>query len=721
MANPFGPRLWELARSRSGLVAVAWVLSLAVAGLLYLWTPEFVGVPGVVEVVDYNVAAPETLRIIRVPVEVGSPVRKGDVLAVLDPAPLTLERDLVRAELDLRTAEVRFTQLTDERSFAQAVSGAEQTLARETVEAGRVEADLQAARKRLAWWKTQVAAGTAPGWEAQSLAVDEAALSRRLRSHKDAIATLSSQLKDGRQRLDAYRSATGRGSETTTGGEADTARASVRVAEAQLALLESRLAALTLRAPADGVIQKVAARAGDVAQAGQTVVLVREDIPKRVFAYPSASQAAMLRTGTSAWVAARDIGGSQRFPAHVVAIGPGLVPFPVALQNRTNTTSSFGQEVILRLDGPSPLAPGQVVDISLLRVDSPVQRNPSAPTSGQGLPVPTADASPATVPVTVARPPVAGDPEPIAVPPALARVTRFEPSGLTWVPEIDRYLLVSDDTGLPDRDDHAPWLFRMDRDGRVDEQPTVLQGAPEVSDLESITRTADGRLWLLASQSVSRKGKRPASRTLLLRAELREGRPVVTASASLADALANLPSDRLAGLGLSRRDAGYRGKGFDRLLDIEGLCADGNALLLGLKEPRDESGWAIVWRMDDPERLVESGRLGDGDPSMWGRVALPLGEGASIQHAGISDLAALPGGGLALLGTALPGNPLGDLGALWLIPAPLTGGDLRPVKIREFPGLKPEGVAAGPVPGEVTIVFDEGTKTQHYLRVPLPR
>jgi multidrug efflux pump subunit AcrA (membrane-fusion protein) len=90
MANPIGQRFSDLVRSRNAFVAVAWVLALVAAAILYLRTPEFAGVPGVVEVVDYNVAAPETLRVVSVPVQVGTPVHQGDILAVLDPVPLTL-------------------------------------------------------------------------------------------------------------------------------------------------------------------------------------------------------------------------------------------------------------------------------------------------------------------------------------------------------------------------------------------------------------------------------------------------------------------------------------------------------------------------------------------------------------------------------------------------------------------------------------------------------
>lgn len=715
MTEGIRQRLGDLVRSRMTWVAVTWVLALGMAGVLYLWTPEFAGVAGAVEVVEYRVAAPETLRVVELPVEVGTRVRKGDVLAVLDPVPLTLERDLVRAELDQRTAEARFRQITDDRAFAESVARAEDRLSLERVNATKVEAERDALRRRIRWWKAQVAAGTAPGQEVEDLAAEEAALTRQLKAQREAVAALEAQMRGGRNRMADYRGATGRGTAVAPDGVADPARAAVRVSEAQLALLESRLGALTLRAPADGVVQRVDARVGDVSQAGQTVVLVSEDVARRVFAYPSASQASMLRVGTRAYVAARDSGGTQRFEAHVVAIGPGVVPYPEVLQFRMTAAMSFGQAVILHLDGPTTLAPGQVVDVSLLKVDEPILRDPAATETAPAPGTPGSNAAPNAEAATA---PLEG-PLPIVVPDALARVTRFEPSGLAWVPEKDRFLVLSDDTGLPGRDEHRPWAFWMDRQGHMDPRPAEIEDAPKVSDLESVARTSDGRLWLLSSQSVSRKGNRPMARTLLLRVELREGRLVATGHASLSAALQALASARLAALGLTRRDESLKGDGLDRVLDVEGLAADGSALLVGLKQPHGTAGRALIWRIADPEGLVQAGRFAADDPAPWGHVLLGLGPDGT--PAGISDLAPLPGGGLAVLGTAPPGSPLGDFGALWVTRGARSGSDVPVVKVREFPGLKPEGVSVGPGADELTIVFDEGARSPHWIRVPLPR
>ena len=737
MAKDFKHRLRELLGSRLIWIAVAWLASLVAAGVLYIQTPEFSGVAGVVEVVDYRVAAPETLKIVELPVEVGTRVRRGDVLATLDAKHLSLERDLVRAELDLKTAESRFREITDDRSFAQGVTSAKQALAQENLQATRVQADLDALRRRLAWWKRQVAAGTAPGREVEDLASEEAALAMRLRSHRDAVVDLKIQLKEGRDRMESWHWQVGNGSPEHPTGQADPIKAAISVAQAKLAILESRLDALTLRAPADGVVQRVDARAGDVSQAGQTVVLVREDIPRRVFAYPSASQAGMLRLGTPAWVAARDTGGTQRFPAHVVAIGPGVVPYPDVLQNRTTAAMSFGQAVILHLDGPSPLAPGQVVDVSLMKIDLPILRDPTSAADASPLPVATipgavssSDPSGKTVPpvaTKVTSPAVVNasapsQPVAMSVPESISRTTRFEPSGIAWLPDRSRFIVVSDDTGLvDDSNDHAPWVFLMDGKGTLDPQPVLVQGAMKISDMESVTRTDSGELWILSSQSISRKGRRPAARTQLVQVDDTGGRFVVRHATSLASALAALDGASLDALGLIQRDKNLKEGTLDRVLNVEGLASEGSSLLVGLKQPLDASGRAIIWRIADPGTLVQTGRFAHGDPSLWASAAMSLGSGQKGEQAGISDITSLPGGGVAILGTALPGSALGDFGGLWVARGGPANGVLSTRKAVEFPGLKPEGVAVGPAPGELTIVFDENSRNPHCITIPIPR
>ena len=94
-------------------------------------------------------------------------------------------------------------------------------------------------------------------------------------------------------------------------------------------------------------------------------------------------------------------------------------------------------------------------------------------------------------------------PSPIAVPPALrAMHESIEPSGVVWAAPIDRYLVVSDDTG-PEEGRHAPWLLTMDRQGRFDAEPVRIHGIDELNDAESICAGPRGTFFVTTSHSPS--------------------------------------------------------------------------------------------------------------------------------------------------------------------------------------------------------------------------
>ena len=318
--------------------------------------------------------------------------------------------------------------------------------------------------------------------------------------------------------------------------------------------------------------------------------------------------------------------------------------------------------------------------------------------------------------------------QPLLVPARLSTLTRLEPSGWLWLPERQRYLLVSDDTGRTKAREHAPWVFGVSAAGDVDEQPWVLDNCPEISDLESVTRSPDGALWLLASQSISRKGSRQDPRTWLLRAELRGPKLVVTGYRSLATALAQAHDPQmLQDLGLGQRDPSYRkgAHGFDRVLDIEAMAADGNGLLLGLKRPLDGTGLALIWRLADAKRFVTTGRLQTGDLQLWARVALSAGPVAAPMAAGLADLLRLPDGRWAILATALGDGDDGDTtvglhSALFIAEAQPAAGRLSARLQRRFAGVHAEGLTLTADGKALAVVFDEGDLPPRWLQMAMP-
>ena len=302
-------------------------------------------------------------------------------------------------------------------------------------------------------------------------------------------------------------------------------------------------------------------------------------------------------------------------------------------------------------------------------------------------------------------PPVA---RPMEVPRGLKQRTRFEPSGCAWLGDIGRALVVSDDTGVRgDESDHAPWVFLLDRDGKVHGQPLVVQGVERLNDLEAVASDGGSTLYLVSSQSQSKKGRRPRERRLVIRVERKGETLVAVAQRELLDAIvSSYDQEQLAALGLRAHDVDWA-----RELDIEAAAFVGGALLLGLKSPQSADG-AILWRLDGLDEFFAGKRLRRGQLR---RVAtVDLGAGA-----GFSGLAKLSRDTfLALSTVAHPSETLPQRGRVYFLRLG-RGGEVQAKLLYEYEGLKPEGVC--PMPdNKALIVFDQGARAPLFAIIKVP-
>ncbi|MBL8909189.1 MAG: hypothetical protein JNM17_00660 [Archangium sp.] len=288
-------------------------------------------------------------------------------------------------------------------------------------------------------------------------------------------------------------------------------------------------------------------------------------------------------------------------------------------------------------------------------------------------------------------------PDVITVPDAIRAINvPLELSGLRWFAPMERYLAVSDDTGLegnkrrgfspaaPPAHKGAPYLFTMSKSGVIDDQPIILEGVERVDDLESITTAAPGEFFAVTSHSLTRKGKSRAERKQLLRIQRSEdGKFAVKESLDL-DAL-----------GLTKLAGGQ--------LDVEAVEWRAKVLYLGLKAPLDPKGRAQIITLDlETKTFVK-----------WASVELVVN---GIKQ-GVTDLLFLPDGRLLLVSNQPKQPDMTDFGgALWRLDKP----DAAPVLIQHFPGLKPEGLSFTPDGKKLKVVFDRGPGVPQWLEVALP-
>lgn len=685
---------------------------------------------GAAEIVEYKVTATEPQAIVALHAEPGDLVEAGQVLLELDAVPLAKTLSVVAAELAAAEADwhaealaLGRERLTEERDFDRLVDEAELGLLQTRIEADRDRADLAGVKQRVQWWKEQVSGQYASAEKLEELKAAAEALQQRIGLREQAMGDWRVKIDEMRKRRKDFQSFSMPRPPERPERELAPQKAAIEVAAARHTELQARMALLTLRAPASGVVTQVFARPGEWLSSGVPALIVRDPIPKRVQAFVDPDQVRGVDPGDRAVVSPRDGSGRKlRGVVQTVAMGVTEQPgqMPLGLYGKPRWSHSVW--VVLFDEG---LRPGEQVDVLLLDepADAPPLARPPAATRVQRTPpagpaaaaLPTAEAAP--LPATAS--PTA--PQPLQVPAALLGVSQFEPSGWLWLPQSKRFLTVSDDTGLAADDAHPALLFAVNAQGEV--SPDVLQVADlaEQSDVEAIAGTESGPIWLLSSQSVSKKGKRPLPRTLLV--QLSDATSLRKVGAvSLAQLLADLTPEELVRLGLGAKEPGFK-KGvanFDRLLDIEALATDGSDLLLGLKAPAPAGG-ALVWRLRNPKALFAASnpRLAPGQlealPPL--PVSAPLGHAMPV---GLSDLHAVgPGRWLALTVAQVVSDDAKVGSTLWQIS--LHNNAWRVQRVADFAGLHAEGVSLGPTPGVAWVVFDQGAQTPLWTQVALPQ
>jgi HlyD family secretion protein len=641
--------------------------------------------PGFGEREEYRVAAERTGRIATLEVSLGQRVKAGQLIAALETTDLDARlrmarhtEERLRAELQAVLVKSQTAALTNTHQLQRTEETYQAELALAQGRARVKSAELEALAAQIAELRDLMARKMVVKQELNTYLVRQSTLASEEREAREAIVLARSQLaaaQGRRQALPEYSAAT------------TTAPLSAHLAESASARqrLEALRQATLLRAPADGLVSTIHLRAGEVARPGEPVVSLVAEHVNRVVVCVAEVEAGLVQLGARATVYARD----GRAPLHgrVVSLGPMVSEVPVRCQ-RIAQQPAWGREAILQLDQASDLLPGMAFDISFEEREDESGVAYASPQENH-----------------VARPQL------MRIPAALSAVSRLEPSGLVWVPRLDRYVLISDDTGFKGRQARAPLLFTMNQQGEVDPLPMVVQGIAAFDDLEAIAADSSGALYLLASQSINKKGRRSAARELFARLVPDGAGYRVEAQVQLAALLGAATLSTLQQLGLREVQS----------LDIEGLTVGDGGLLIGLKAPLAADGRAIIWQMKTPERLFATGQLSAAGLQKWATVALTVQADGRSVPGGIADLLWLSESTLLLGVTASGIEPRQQAGSIWSlslagrIPAPLA------TLVRTFADRKPEGLARSPHPGQVTVVFDLGQRTPEWMEIPCSR
>lgn len=304
----------------------------------------------------------------------------------------------------------------------------------------------------------------------------------------------------------------------------------------------------------------------------------------------------------------------------------------------------------------------------------------------------------------------AGEPEvrALAVPAELAAVTSNpELSGIVWSPGLGRYLLVTDDSGKREQGtNHEPILLALNQDGLFDKQPIPIRGVKKINDPESICAGPEGTFFVVTSHSPNREDRTSAARRQLLQLKPDKRSMRVLASLDLTNIKGGASLLALAGLPADGR------------LDIEAVTYHDDALFIGFKSPLGKQGEAVVARIVQPKNALRAGQLQASSIARFLAVPLCVSEKGEQVCQGVSDMTFLPDGSLVLTANAPKGGPKDHGGALWHLSKPVA--KAKPVLLRRFPGLKPEGVTMAANGRALVVVFDTDVGIPKWIELPLP-
>jgi HlyD family secretion protein len=154
--------------------------------------------------------------------------------------------------------------------------------------------------------------------------------------------------------------------------------AALTAARSDLSLAEAALERTRIRAPSDGTVLQINARAGETATPSpeQTLVVLGDLSALRVRAEIEERDTAKVRVGQNV-VVRSDAHPGKEFEGKVVTIAQALGPGKIAQRGPRRPNDVEVLEVVVDLAAGSPLLPGMRVDV-FFKPDATVQNEPAA-------------------------------------------------------------------------------------------------------------------------------------------------------------------------------------------------------------------------------------------------------------------------------------------------------------------------------------------------------
>lgn len=370
----------------------------------------------------------------------------------------------------------------------------------------------------------------------------------------------------------------------------------------------------------------------------------------------------------------------------VVGIGARIVEYPVRLRKHPDM-QVWGREVVIQIPVNNQFILGEKVMIA-------------ASEKKQGFAYKLKELFKTSESIAgVSKTDTAISNHPVILPVVPLETKEIEASAAFYLKDIDKYLLLSDDTP-----DNSPLVFIMDSTGRVIKE-TLISGLDKISDMESVADGENGTLYIASSLGAGKNGRVKESGKRLISVRRRGDSFSLIGRVDLYSLLKSSA--------LKESESEWAGLILDGIagnaLDIEGMFYRDSALFLGFKAPL-LNGHSMIVKLSDIDNVIKN-KNKTCQVSLWQSVQLK-GDNGHMQE-GISGMLYL-NDTIYLTGTPLKKTAGTRSGSLWKLDEK-TGAVSR---LTRFETYQPEGIAAGKNKDTLMICFDQGrNKKSNYCNI----
>lgn len=476
----------------------------------------------------------------------------------------------------------------------------------------------------------------------------------------------------------------------------------------ELESLEKKNSDMALYAPFSGIIgsvfnkngngERVFLKGGEKVAAYSPVMSIINKEPSFVKGYIPESHFSAIKVGETVTITSAN--NKNPISGVVTGLGGRIIPLPTRLLKNQNIPI-WGREIVVKIPENNGFILGEKVNIaygknvwdnlarvlfsyprSELSAKEPYKKklnksrndltnNPSASGSSPDSVEPRSG--------IISKPLHSGEGESALIEIVSDEPLKIEASGAVFIPETGKFLVVSDET-----EKKQPLLFEVGKDGQA--KKIKIENLSKINDIESIAKEAGNSYLVMSSMSHSQKGKLKEERRILASFTLDKGKAKLKSAVDFYEILKDFAEKSESSA------ADFFKKGLEeKSIDAEGMFVLENSLFIAFKNPLFD-GKGVIFEISDYRKIFSENKISENRVQVIFIEDLP-------ENLRISDIYMISKDEFFF--TASCTNE--KCGGFFKFE------NGRSSLIRNFPSLKPEGIAVN-TDGEFFIFFDLGQK-----------